>query len=290
MNRIPRISGIVLCAALLSGCGAPRPPQDRSKTSDPFAGPKPVAVLLQTDPGLLLPDAETPVITIYEDGQVICLYREHGEPPIYFHKVLNRTELGAVKQKITSFGDYSQLKRFYDLAPSITGQPETRFYLDIDGTTLATAAYGLMLPETALPAPTATSQNGEKADRLPKSLSDLYEYLTHLRFEGWKPWTPKHLEVMIWPYDGTPAGIVQWPHGWPGLDSPQTKKRGDSYSIFLPGRDLARLRGVMETMRERGAVEIGGRSWAMTFRFVFPSEPIWQEAFKPKLPSTAPSS
>jgi hypothetical protein len=118
----------------------------------------------------------------------------------------------------------------------------------------------------------------------------LYEYLTHVRFSGSTPWTPGYIEVMIWPYEQAPEGVVHWPHRWPGLDSPNAMKRGDSYSIFLQGSELAQLRAFLRARDEDVAVEIGGKNWAVAYRFVFPSEPVWVEAFKPKgFPTTEPA-
>jgi hypothetical protein len=285
MNRILYFGIVMLSLAAFSGCGAPQPAQDRSKAFSPFAGPKPVAVLVQTDPRLRAIGSDTPMIAIYEDGQAVYLLREKGASPVYVHKQLRRAQLAAVMRKIASFGDYSQIKRFYDLAPNVTGQPETKMYIDVDGNTFVTSVYGMMVPETPLPASTVTLE-GRKADQLPKCLENLHEYLTHLRFESAGLWTPRYIEVMIWPYESVPAEFVHWPRGWPGLDSPYMVKRGDSCSIFLPGKDLAGLRDFLGAVR--GAVEIGGKQWAIGYRFVFPSEPLWSEAFKPKVPSTQP--
>lgn len=85
---------------------------------------------------------------------------------------------------------------------------------------------------------------------------------------------------MLWPYEYAPDASIRWPMEWPGLDSPQASRRGDSYSIYLPGKSLDDLRAFLGTRREKGAVEVGGKKWAASHRYVFPSEPTWSRAFR----------
>ena len=55
---------------------------------------------------------------------------------------------------------------------------------------------------------------------------------------------------------------------------------GDSYSIFMPGKELPKLLDFLKTRKEKGAVEIDGKKWAVSFRYTFPSEPVWLKAFR----------
>ena len=245
----------------------------------PFEGPKPIAVLIQTDPWLMVIGSDTPLVVIYDNGQIIYLKRQKDKRPFYDHKQLTEKELEIVKHKISSFGDYSAIKRYYNIAPNLTDQPETKIYLNIDGKILITAVYGLMVSETNLQAYTIFPGE-EKADVLPKLLKDLHKYLTNIDYQNAKQWEPKYVEIMIWEYEYAPEESIHWLKDWPGLDSPNTIKRGDSYSIFLPGSELAKLRDFLKTQKEKGAVEIGGKKWSLSFRFTFPSEPVWFTAFR----------
>lgn len=248
---------------------------------DPFNGPKPIAVLLQTDPWLMVIGSDTPMVTIYEDGQVLYLKREPKKPPVILIVHLSPKALTAIIQKLIAFGDYSKVKRYYDLAPNITDLPETKIYLSIGKTKLVTSVYGLMVSDTHIPA-YSTFVGKQKPDDLPETIKDLHAYLTSLDFAEAKPWNPKFIEVMIWPYDYAPEESIHWPKDWPGLDSPSTLKRRDAYSIFLPGAEIPRLRDFLTTQKEKGAVEIGGKKWAVSVRYTFPSESIWSKAFKGK--------
>ena len=242
---------------------------------DPFKGPKPIAVLIQTNPWLSVIGSDTPRIAVYEDGQVIFL----GKDKTLQHKVLDGKGLTEIKQKLASFGDYSKLKSSYNLAPNVFDLPSTRMYLKPESREYAVEIYGLMTEGTELPA-TSSFPGDEKPDKLPESLRALHSYLTSLTFPDSKPWKPAFVEAMIWSYEYAPEQSIHWPKEWPGLKSSNTLKRGDSYSIFLPGSDEAKLRAFLKTEKEKGAVEIDGKKWAVSVRRTFPSEPVWFKAFE----------
>ena len=83
---------------------------------------------------------------------------------------------------------------------------------------------------------------------------------------------------MLWNYDYAPEESIHWPKDWPSLASDRAFKWKDSYSIILDGTELQRLQKLLESRKERGALEVDGKKWAVSYRFVFPSEPIWRKA------------
>jgi hypothetical protein len=246
---------------------------------DPFKGPQPIAVLIQTDPWLMVIGSDTPMLTIYDDGQVIYLRRGEEGTPLYVCKQLTQEELEGTKKELAAFGDFSTIKAYYNLAPNITDMPETKIYLSLNSKTMVTSVYGLMATKTQLPAYTVMPGKQTPAT-LPDSLRNLYDYLVRLKFVDAKPWQPTYIEVMVWGYSYAPDKSIHWPKEWPRLESPDTIKRGDAYSIFLPGADIAKLRSFLNTRKEKGAVEIGGKKWAVAYRYAFPSEPVWMRAFR----------
>lgn len=246
---------------------------------DPFKGPQPIAVLIQTDPWLMVIGSDTPMVAIYGDGQVIYLQRDEGKAQSYVCKQLTQQELEKTKKELAAFGDFSAIKNHYNLAPNVTDQPETEIYLNLTSKPVVTTVYGLMVPKTQLPGYTIMPGT-QKAAPLPESLRNLYDYLVGLKFADAKPWQPAYIEVMAWGYSYAPDKSIHWPKEWPGLESPDTIKRGDAYSIFLPGADIAKLRSFLNTRKEKGAVEIGGKKWAVAYRYAFPSEPVWMRAFR----------
>lgn len=246
---------------------------------DPFKGPKPIAVLIQTDPWLMVIGSDNPMVAIYDDGRVVYWKAEKDKSPLYLTKQLSAEALAEVKKKLSAFGDYSKLERYYNLAPNSLDLPETYIYLSLGQGEFVTGVYGLMVPDTHLFA-YITFGGDRKPDELPKPIKDLHSYLTSLDFADAKPWKPSYVEAMIWGYDYAPDESIHWPKDWPGLDSPNTLKRGDAYSIFFPGKELPKLREFLKTQKEKGAVDIGGKKWAVSVRYTFPSEPIWSKAFE----------
>ena len=248
---------------------------------NPFEGPKPIAILIQTNPWLMVIGSDVPRVALYEDGQLVYLKKEKDDSNHYVRKQLSETELNAVKGQLISCGDWHECKEYYDLAPGVTDQPETQVYINLSGQRLVTRIYGLAALGLSVPAFRA-SGGESRSDTLPQSLVRLHEYLTQLDYADAKEWIPQYVEVMIWPYEYAPDTSIQWPPGWPGVDSEDAIARGDSYSIFMPGDRITDLRKFLATRRDKGAIEISGRKWSAALRYVFPSEPVWWTAFQQK--------
>jgi hypothetical protein len=243
----------------------------------PFDGPKPIAVLIQTDPWAMVIGADTPRAAVYEDGTVIFL-KKSNRSASYRQRNLSATELSDFKKRLIPTLDLKDVRHFYSLQPHITDQPEAMFYIHDGERELATKVYGLTATGTKLPA-YAVLSGERRPDAVPKELLELHKFLCGIEYSDSKEWTPRYVEVMIWPYEYAPDASITWPKEWPGLDSKRSFKEGDSYSIFLDGSSLSELRKFLRTWKEKGAVEIGGKKWAASFRAVFPSEPVWRKAF-----------
>jgi len=244
----------------------------------PFEGPKPIAVLVQTDPWGMVMGADTPRVAVYEDGTVIFL-KKSGRGAGYHRKDLSATELADFRNRLAPTAQLKDLKSFYNLRPHVTDQPEALFYFRDGDRELTTRVYGLKAPGTKLRAQTSFPEK-QKADVAPDELLELHKFLCLLDYSESQEWAPRYLEVMIWPYEYAPEASIIWPKDWPGLDSKRSFKSGDSHSIFLDGSVLPELRKFLAARKERGAVEIGGKKWAVSFRSVFPSEPVWRKALK----------
>jgi hypothetical protein len=187
--------------------------------------------------------------------------------------MLSQIDLNTVKQTIISFDDSSKIKNYYALS-SATDQPETLIYTNFETSNVVTRIYGLSVDFKV---------RGTKNGVLPQSIIQLHKYLTNLEFADAQKWEPNYTEVMIWPYEYAAGEPLHWPKDWPNLDSPNTLKRGDdAYSIFLPGTETNKLRDFRTKLKEKQAVEIGGKKWSVSCRPVFPSEPVWRKAFESK--------
>jgi len=254
-------------------------PVDRDSHQSAASGPQPLVVWIQTDPWAMVIGADTPRLAVYDDGTQICLETHDGAPPAYLAAKLSRAKLDEMRQHILGLGSFEGLKRQYDLT-RVTDQPTAKFFLNLsEQGPVTTEVYGLMTRGIRLPAYT-TSPTKDTADRPPDSILLLHKYVTGLRCEGGTTWTPTAIEVMLWPYEYAPDESIAWPRDWPGLTSPDAVRRGDSYSIYLAGTKLDDLRQLLRARKPKGALALGGKKWAVSYRYVFPSEPVWSRAFR----------
>lgn len=245
---------------------------------NPFEGPRPIAVLIKTNPWLWVVGSDTPELALYEDGQIVYLKKEKDSQPVYMWKQLSNDELRLLTSRILGVGDFQNVKRTINLVPGASDLPKTRMFLDINGKQLITTVYGPI--EAAGGLNGVLSSSSSNSDLLPDVVKNLHSYLRSLEFDGARPWVPKFVEVMIWEFKSAPESSIDWPKKWPGLNSASSFKRGDSYSIFLPGHELGELRDFLNTRKEKGAIEIDGRKWAASVRYTFPCEPVWVKAFR----------
>jgi hypothetical protein len=247
---------------------------------NPFEGPKPIAVFIQTDPWAMLIGADTPRIAVYEDGTVLFLKRS-GEKASYHQKSLSATELSAFKKRLKPAADLKDLKRFYNVHPNATDQPQALLYFRDGDRELTTKIYGLQAPDTK-PYSFTMSHAKLKPDAVPGELIELHKFFCTVDYSDSREWTPRYVEAVAWSYSYAPDASIIWPKDWPGLDSERSFERRGSYSIFLDGSVLPDLQKFLQTRNEKGAIEIGGRKWIVSYRYTFPSEPVWMKAFQKK--------
>lgn len=243
------------------------------------AGPQPLVAWIQTDPWAMVLGADTPALALYEDGTLICREARQGATPEYLVSTLTPARLEEIRQHVLGLGSLAALKPRYSLA-RVTDMPTARLFLDLgQGAPVTTEVYGLVARDDRAPA----SSTKPDPDSPPVSVLLLHEYLAGLRCEGGTTWTPAYVEVLLWPYEYAPDESIDWPRHWPGLTSPNAVARGDAYSIYLPGTSLKELGQLLASLKPKGALKVDGRKWAVSYRYVFPSEPVWSKAFKPRV-------
>lgn len=239
---------------------------------NPFEGPKPLVVMLVSDPWIWVIGSDTPKFVLYDDGQVIQLVKESERQAAYFWKQLPQPELVQLLGKIKACGPFPK-KADRVVLTEATDMPETSIFVDLEGGRYVRSVYGL-------------SWGGEgnvpgrnRAVKVPKEVNALVKLLSQMTIPGMQKWVPRYVEAMVWPYEYAPEASIHWPKAWPGLSSDKAIKRQGSYSIFLPGSEMERISAFLSRRKEKGAVEIDGRKWAVSIRNVFPGEPVWRGAF-----------
>lgn len=243
-----------------------------TEAEKPLVGPRPIAVLLTKDPWGMVLGADTPWFALYDDGQVIFVEQTSENEYTHMAARLTPSELAGVKAKLSTYVAEPAPKEI-NLRPGVSDQPESQFFLDVDGHKLATFVYGLGTPADSDDEPT---DGRDGVDVLPASIKGLHQYLSEFHVATAKKWTPDQIEVMLWDYSYAPDASIQWPAHWPDLSDSTTLKRGDAYSIFLPGTQEEALIAFLATRREKGGVELDGKKWAVSYRRVFPR---WHDAF-----------
>ncbi len=244
----------------------------------PFDDPEPLAVFIESDPWAMVIDADTPRVAIYENGEVI-FERKVLDRPVYYHVTLDREALAKVHDLLSPVLGLKDLKTAYNIAPTVTDQPQAMFYLRDGQREVTTTVYGLNASETKL-LPHTEFPTGPEPVIPPQELLKLHRWFCDLDSPEGQEWTPKYVEVMLWDYSYAPEASIQWPNDWPSLHSDRTIKQGEMYSIFLDGTMLPKLREFLATGSEKGAVELDSKKWAAAYRFTFPGDPSWRRAFE----------
>lgn len=261
MNRILAMAAFLLLSIQVAN----------AETFLPFDGPRPIAVMLETNPWLMVIGSDTPSFVLYEDGQVIYAKTNGVYAGRYHWKALTIEELRSLKAKLASLGPYRKGLDRIELS-NVSDQPETKLFLRFEGVELAASIYGDLSAD-----PSRDERRNKTA--LPNELHRLSSFLSSLEFEGAKEWLPNYIEVMAWNYDYAPDASIIWPQHWPGLNSRTTIKKEHMYSIFMPGTDWVNASVFLRSRKSKGAVEIDGKKFMVSIRPVFPSEPVWRKVF-----------
>jgi hypothetical protein len=225
----------------------------------PEAGnPKTLIVLVERDPWLMVIGSDSPSFALYDDGEAIY-WTKTG----YKSVKLDKADLARLIGRL-DLGTLACLDEYYDAA-SATDQPTEVLTIFNGDKRSSVSVYGSM-------------KSTSVRSKTPKAFITSYDILHAFQRPDARDWLPEKVEVMVWPYAYAPEASIVWPKGWPALDDPGTVKRGDSYSIFLPSSDYPALTSFLRDRKEKGAVEIGGKKWAVSTRFPFAGEKGWMRS------------
>lgn len=224
-----------------------------------------IFVQIDYNPWAMVIGADTPTFALYDDRTIIY-WKKEGRAGKYMSAKITDSEMSQVLEKINSREFYSLEKR-YEPAHGITDQPESVMVLRRDdGSYKGVYVYGSI----------RRKDDGTYPKGVPSLLSDIFQFVTTYDNARASEWLPEHIEVMIWPYDYAPDKDLVWPKGWPDLSDPETVKNGDLYSIYLSKALFEELKAFLAQRRERQAVRISGKKWAVAVRLPFPDEQIWR--------------
>jgi hypothetical protein len=265
------VIGFAALAAAAQAASVPSP-----ATFKPFEGPKPIAVLIEQNPWLMVIGSDVPRVAVYENGDVIFL-KQTGKDDYEFRIAhLAPEEIQSLERTWDPLVNV-QPKSYYDLLPGMSDAHTTKLYVSEGNRAVAVNVYGLDCDD----GPQFIDAASKGKDAPPAELFRVHQRLCDIDFKNSEKWTPKYVEVLLWDYHYAPDKSIYWPKDWPDLKSDRAFQRGDMWSIFFDAAQLPRLNAFLKTQKEKGAVEVDGRKWSVAYRYTFPSEPVWRKAMLP---------
>jgi hypothetical protein len=217
--------------------------------------PKPLVVLYERNPWLMVVGADSPTFALYESGLVIFL-RESRE---YGSVVLDEKERSDFLDSLGLDKSFYDLKENY-FATRFTDQPTSVLTVWAGGSAKKVTVYGNLRTDP------------EARSNAPGTFLRIFDALVSYDMARAIPWIPGEIEVMVWPFEHSRGEPLAWPNEWPDLKQPTTRKRGSLYSIHLDSRHFDELKKLLKSRGETQAMLIDGKKWAVSFRFPFPHE------------------
>jgi hypothetical protein len=217
---------------------------------------KPLVVLFETNPWLMVIGSDSPYFVLYDSG--IIIYSEIIDRKLFRKLViLNQDEM-------KKFIEYLSIdKSIYKLKEEIISsygfdQPTNIIYLNLTQKKII-MVYGYI------------EKDNEDRNRTPIAFINLYDKIKHYRNVNSVEWIPPKIEIMFWDYNYAP-NKRDWIKGFPDLNSPSTINRGgDLYSVFIDGDEYETFIKYLKEMGEKEAVEINERKMAISYRIPFPN-------------------
>jgi len=227
---------------------------------------KALFVVIEYNHWAMVVGADTPTFALYDDGTVIY-WKKEDRGGKYVSAKLTNSEVSQILERVNPEA-FVSLERRYEPARGFSHAPETLMVLQQkDGSYQEVYVFGSIKRE----------EDGSNPRGIPNLLPDIFQFITTYHNANATEWVPDSIEVMVWPYEYAPDTDLIWPKGWPGLDDSRTVKKDDFYSIYLEKAQLGELKLFVEKRRERQAVRISGRKWAVDARLPFPQEKIWRD-------------
>ena len=221
---------------------------------------RPVVVLIERDPWLMVVHSDSPTIVLYDDGQAI-FRSSHADESGYMAVQLKPEQVKAMTSQIES-REFIQLGKSY-VTSEWTDQPTNELATWANGTRKQVSVYGNL----------RTSK--EARSKVPSAFLSVFDTLI-----GFEPpahsWAPEVVQVLIWPYDYAPGEVHPWPADWPAYEASQPRGGEGLRLLTLPGTELRKLQQFIGALGEKDSVGLGGHKWAISYRIPLPEEQLWQ--------------
>lgn len=219
---------------------------------------RPIVVLIETDPWLMVIGSDVPSFALYENGQII--YKKNTDNQLEYFEV--KTDRENTQRIIKSFGitDSLMKQKDYIKASNWTDQPTNILILNFD-TLRQISIYGNL-----------REKKSEDRAKTPKNFLTVYDNILQFNSDSARIWLPETFEVMATSYSYSKEQPIIWNKNWNNLNSSTTVKRSDDlYSIYLNKKDYNDFIKLLKSIKQKQAVEINGKKFSLSYRLPFPN-------------------
>jgi len=227
---------VAVCTGLFSSlCGA--------ETFDPFKGPAPILVVIQTEPWGMVVGGETPAYALYENG--LFVFRDHSAKDILRYRAIQLPERDreSLFDLLGNSAPAGGFKARYDLAPwNVTDQPELRIFFQTKDQTVVTRLYAWTLE-----GPSITKSMVEEMERLepgsgksdkpepvlPGGLGKVFDRLREISGRPSQVWDSSYREAVLWPFQHAKGKGMPWPMNLPQPGSKFVRTFPHRLSVYV---------------------------------------------------------
>ena len=207
---------------------------------------------------------DAPAFTLYDNRDLIYYDMDTG---LYEYVRLTEDEYARLKEEIIP-KDLPVLEHWY-MRVFATCQNWYYFYFSGESQRMVTV-YGH-----------PTEDNWFYSFQIPQSLRRCFNTLSGYWNRRAELWIPEKIEVLAWDMFPTNEKFIEWPSGWPDLNSPDTIRRPYLpyvYSIFL-SKDLHdEFMALLE--KSEGIVMMNDKPMVIWYRMPIPGEEVFEQEFE----------
>jgi hypothetical protein len=209
---------------------------------------------------------------MYADGRVLFPREfENGVPQSYQTVMFDRENLDSTLHDLGLTPAFFALDNLYDARPDWTDQESAVVFAWRDGRLKAVKVRAAFSAEDSL------------TSFAPAAFRRVYDRLRHFDHPGAVAWEPTSLRVRAWTYEHAPDDPpLDWPEGWPDLNSPGTTVDDQSdigvpevFTLRLPYRHRSHLDSLLMARGRRQAIRINGKKLSVGYEFAFPNDTVW---------------
>ncbi|WP_121812395.1 hypothetical protein [Mucilaginibacter kameinonensis] len=207
---------------------------------------KPLVVLTQVDPWVMVIGSDAPTFALYQNGQI--LYKKTIANKIkYFQTSVPIDKIPETLRKLNVTDSLKKLPSNI-VGTTASDQPTNLLMLDLSFRK-GIQVYGSLFN---------TKRIGRQ--KTPKAFLNAFDKLTNFQDPKAKEWLPDNIEVMLTSYSYSPQTPMNWPTEWPNLKDKHTVRRNvDQYSIYIDRKELDKLKKIVSLLGEKQAIKVSGR-------------------------------